>query len=117
MSFSARAGSYIGIEHHVKKDEQDMFAVFPVLEGPACLENIRIPSHSRRFSIGIEFKGGVAFKNSFEKKESLLVGYLIRKCDGIGDRDIHIAVLAEEGVKELGIVLKKSFFDVLCGCR
>jgi len=69
------------------------------------------------FSLRIKFEGGVGGENVFKDEVSLLVGELIRKINRFGKRDIDGSLNGKQLKQQFRVVLKKSLFDVLCGCR
>jgi len=68
-----------------------------------------------RLSLRIKFKGGVRGKNVFKEKISLLVGELIRKINRLRKGNIDRIFDGKQLKQQFGVVLKKSFFDVLSG--
>ena len=63
------------------------------------------------------FMNGKQVENILENKIGLLVRKLVRKINRFGKRNIDRILNRKKLKKQLGVVLKKCFFDVLCGCR
>ena len=93
-----------------------MIVVFLISKRPPGLIDMVIISGGLRFSLRIKFEGGVRGKNVFKDKISLLVGELIRKKNRLRKGNIDRILNGKQLKQKLGVVLKKSFFDVLCGC-
>lgn len=94
-----------------------MIIVFLISKRPSGLIDMIVIFGGLRFSLRIKFEGGVRGKNVFKDKISLLVGELIRKINWLGKGNIDRILNGKQLKQQFGVVLKKSFFDVLCGCR
>lgn len=71
----------------------------------------------RRNDFGIKFKGHEGGEYFSEEKKSLLVRELVRKGDGLGQRNVDRTPGGKERVENSGVVLKECVFDVLCYWR
>jgi hypothetical protein len=100
----------------IKKDVKDILVVvFSVSDGPARFVNKGLSVGYKRITDRIEFEGGIGRKNSFEKEKGLVGRKLVGEGYGIGNRDVDISLGRHEGIKNAGIVLKKSLVYFLCG--
>jgi len=94
-----------------------LIVIFFISKGPSGLIDLIVASGRWGSFFGIKFKGGVRRKNVFKNKISLLIRKLIRKIDRLRKSDIDGILNGKKLKKKFGIVLQKSFFDVLRGCR
>ena len=83
-----------------------------VLEGPAGLKDKASPlGQDGELAVPVEFEGAIGRVYLAEEKIGLLRGHLVRKRDGLRERDVDVVVSREQGVKELRVILEERFLD------
>ncbi len=92
--------------------EHILVVVFLVFKRPSRLEDRIIQLEIRgELTLSVEFESQVRGEDSSEEEIGLLVGELVRKRYGLGERDEDGALRREEVVEHYGDVLEEGHLD------